>query len=202
MLFNRQKLQTIVCIGDSLTACGAPDGRYTDHLANWLKKHTVINKSINGDTLAGGRKRFEKDVIENSPDIVIIALGANDFWQKTRSIEALKTDLEDMVKRAKEINAKVIIASCFGDRKFESELLVEFSSEKFDWADTIAKMEKEIVEQYNCYYVPNMQIDIKPNGTPPYWADNNHPNKSGNEFVAKRILKPLKKAIRKKTWQN
>ena len=202
VLFNRQKPQTIVCIGDSLTTCGLPDGRYTDHLGKWLKKHTVINKGINGDSLAGGRKRFEKDVIENSPDIVVIALGANDFWRKVRPIKDLKNDLEDMVKRAKKIDAEVIIASCFGDREFESEVLVEFGSEKFNWADAIAKMEMEIVEQYGCYYVPNMQIDIKPNGAALYWADRNHPNKSGNEFVAKRILTPLKKAIRKKSWCN
>ena len=61
---SRQKSQTIVCIGDSLTACGLPGGSYTDHLSKWLKKHTVINKGIGGDTLAGGRKRFEKDVLQ------------------------------------------------------------------------------------------------------------------------------------------
>ena len=202
VFFSRQKSQTIVCIGDSLTACGGPGDRYSDYLAKWLKKHTVINKGVNRDTLAGGRKRFEKDVIANSPDIVVIALGANDFWRKTRSIEELKADLEDMVKRARKIKAEVVIASCFGGRDFESEVLVEFGSERFSWAGAIAKMEKEVVEQYNCYYVPNMQVDIKPNGTAQFWADQLHPNKSGNEFVARRILKPLKKAIRKKTWRD
>ena len=53
------------------------------------------------------------------------------------------------------------------------------------------------VKRYDCFYVPNMQIDIKPNWTIPYWDDKNHPNELGNEFVAKRILPELKRALKK-----
>jgi len=43
-----------------------------------------------------------------------------------------------------------------------------------------------------------MQMDIKPNSREPYWADKNknHPNKKGNKYVAKRILKQLNKALK------
>ena len=191
------KPMTIVCIGDSLTVCGGKDGRYTDWLSEFLPKHKIVNKGINGDILAGGRARFQSDVLDLTPDIVIIELGANDFWQQKRTIEELQTDLADMVKRAKEANIEVVIASCFGQREYQDEKSVEFDNSRYDFAKAIGQMEQVVCKQYDCYYVPNMQIDIKPNGTIPYWGDNNHPNKTGNELVAKRILPELKKAIKR-----
>jgi len=193
----KKEPKTIICIGDSLTTCGGADGRYTDYLAKWLPRHKIINKGVDGDTLAGGRARFQKDVIDLKPDIVVIELGANDFWRRERPVTELRADLEDMVIRAKAIGAEVVIASCFGNRTFNTEQNVEFSQDRFDFADAIAQMETEIAKKHACFYVPNMQVDIKPNGTMPYWEDNNHPNALGNRFVAKRILKELKKALRK-----
>ena len=57
---SRKKPRTIVCLGDSLTACGGLVGKYPDYLQQQLPGHFIINKGIGGDTLAGGRKRFEK----------------------------------------------------------------------------------------------------------------------------------------------
>jgi lysophospholipase L1-like esterase len=56
-------------------------------------------------------------------------------------------------------------------------------------------MEAEIVKKYNCFYIPNIQADIKPNTNDEFWVDRNHPNSLGNEFVAKRIFEELKKAL-------
>lgn len=188
--------RTIVCFGDSLTVCGEPDGRYSDWLAKWLPNDVIINKGINRDTLAGGRARFEQDVLALKPDIVIIELGANDFWQMKRDISQLKADLEDMVARAKQAGIKVVIASCFGRRDYLAEETVEFEPFRYGFADRIWQMEEEICKKYGCFYVPNMHVDIKPNGKEPYWADKLHPNKKGNKFVAKRILAELKKALK------
>ena len=193
----RSNPKTIVCIGDSLTACGGKDGKYSDWLSKFLPKHKIINKGINGDTLAGGKIRFKRDVLDNKPDVVVIELGANDFWQKKRTIKELEADLTHMVLLAKGECVEVVIASCFGKRDYHKEKKVEFNNAKFDFAEAIGHMEQQICKKYDCYYVPNMQIDIKPNGKIPYWGDNNHPNKIGNEFVAKRILPELKKALKK-----
>lgn len=183
---------TIVCLGDSLTLCGGTDGKYSDWLARLLPNDTIINKGLEGDTLAGGRSRFQRDVLDKYPDIVVIALGANDFWKANRQISQLKADLEDMLSRAKAAGIQVIIASTFGARDFASEKRPEFGPERFDFAYGIAQMEKQLTTEYNCTYIPNMQADIKPNGRVPYWQDQLHPNEIGNEFVAKRILEAIK----------
>ena len=197
LLFAGCRKRTIVCIGDSLTVCGGDEGRYTDYLTKWLSSDIVVNKGVNGDTLAGGRDRFERDVLSLGADVVVIELGANDFWQKKRPIEELKADLEDMVIRAKKAGIEVVIASCFGGRDFEKEPKIEFGRDRFDFGAAIAEMEAEIVAEYGCFYVPNMQIDIKPNGKVPYWRDDNHPSAVGNEFVARRILEQIEKALAK-----
>ncbi len=188
--------KTIVCIGDSLTACGGSNGKYTDHIQQLLPGNIIINKGIGGDTLAGGRKRFEQDVLKLQPDIVVIELDANDYWQMKRSVNELRDDLEYMVKQCSDKNIKVVIASCFGHRIQKNIKEKGESTKRAEYALEIAKMEIGIVEKYNCFYVPNIQADIKPNTRREFWSDNNHPNKLGNELVAKRILKELKKALR------
>jgi len=70
---------TMVCFGDSLTAgYGAREGNsYPDFLQKRVNLK-IINSGVSGDTTVDARKRFEEDVLEHNPDIVVIELGAND----------------------------------------------------------------------------------------------------------------------------
>ncbi len=80
----------IVCIGDSIT--GWADLSKYMKFSNILELMigtrigfdavTVINKGIGGDTTTGVRERFDVDVIENNPDIVIMLIGGNDVARK------------------------------------------------------------------------------------------------------------------------
>jgi len=189
----------IICFGDSLTTCGGQNGRYSDWLARWMPDTTIINKGIDGNTLADGRARFQQDVLDLKPAVVIIALGTADFWLMERDVSQLKADLEDIVARAKKAHIEVIIASSFGERDYLAEEKVEFGPERYGFADRIWQMEEEICEKYGCFYVPNMHADIRPNGTESYWLDMIHPNRQGNRSVAKRILKEFKKALNAST---
>ena len=179
----------IVCFGDSLTACGGPGGHYSDWLAKMLPDCEIINRGISGDTLGGGRKRFAKDVMKLHPDILVFELGANDYWRRKRTLDDLKKDYEYMIKTAHDAGIKIVIAGCFGAdydpvRKIDTS---RTGLARKDYACGIAAMEFEFARRYACVYIPVMQADIKPNGSIPYWSDKNHPNKKGNEFVAKRI---------------
>lgn len=187
----------VVCIGDSLTACGGPGGHYTDFLATWLPQCEVINKGIGGNTLAQGRARYPQDVLALHPDIVVIELGANDFWKAKRPVEELAADLEYMVKAARQAGAQVVIASCFGDVE-SGDPSPEFQEDVHArYARGIARFERDICARYGCFYVPNMQIHIKPvKDHPECWDNTHHPNKTGNESVARQILPELEKALR------
>lgn len=154
----------IVCIGDSLTACGGDNGRYTNWLAGSLQGCEIINKGINGDTLAGGRARFQKD------------------------------DLEFMIKEAQKKNIKVVIAGVFGNMLDEKGNPIPKVRGTDDFGRQILEMERDLAGKYRCGHVENIQADLRDSK---YWEDANHPNKAGNEFVARRLLPQIKTMLRK-----
>ena len=186
----------VVCIGDSLTACGGPGGRYTDWLAAWMPEAEIINKGIGGNTLAQGRARYQQDILDLNPNVVVIELGANDFWRAKRPLDELAADLDYMVSAARHAGAQVVIASCFGDAG-NGDASPEFQEDVHArYACGIAQVEQDVCIRYACFYVPNMQFDIKPVvDYPQYWGDDRHPNKAGNELVARRIFAELEKAM-------
>ena len=95
----RDRRPVLVCLGDSLTSCGGADGHYSHWLAKYMPYVKVIDAGIGGDTLDGGRARFERDVLRRRPDLLLIALGANDFWRRARTVEEMGQDLDAMVKQ-------------------------------------------------------------------------------------------------------
>jgi acyl-CoA thioesterase-1 len=80
--------QTIVAIGDSIVY-GLHDeqgrGGWVGRLAEMLRRtypdraYRVVNAGINGDTSAGVLQRLDRDAIAPRPDLVIVAIGTNDF---------------------------------------------------------------------------------------------------------------------------
>jgi lysophospholipase L1-like esterase len=76
-------VRRIVAFGDSTTAAHeAVEQVYLQRLAGALRargsKATVINAGVAGNTTADACMRFQKDVLEHEPDIVIIQFGLND----------------------------------------------------------------------------------------------------------------------------
>jgi len=189
----RERKPRVVCFGDSLTSCGGSGGRYSDYLAHALPGMLVINKGVSGETLADGRRRFRRDVLDLGPAALVIALGANDWKRNERSIEALREDLEFMVRSAREAGIRVVIAGVFGEHPDPAgRALRERHKGPEGLAPQIHRMEREIAARYGCGYVPNMQIDLN---TPDCWDATGHPSPAGNRLVAQRILEPLREVL-------
>jgi lysophospholipase L1-like esterase len=193
---TRDRRPVVVCIGDSLTSCGGKKGHYCDWLRGLMPEARIVDAGIGGDTLDGGRARFERDVSKWRPAVVLIALGANDFWRDSRPVEEMAEDLEAMIQRAQELGSRVIVASCFGDRAYWEEVCTEFEPGRYELAASIAAMERKLCAKYGCRYIPNMQADVKPNRLPPFWDETDHPCSNGNERVAMRLLPGLRSAFR------
>ncbi|MBQ9432368.1 MAG: SGNH/GDSL hydrolase family protein [Kiritimatiellae bacterium] len=190
----KDRRPVLVCLGDSLTSCGGPNGHYSDYLQRELPDIRVINSGIGGDTLEGAWARFERDVLRYKPRAVLIALGANDFWQNSREVSEMRQDLENMIIELQARNCRVVVADCFGDRDLWNEVSTEFSPRRNKLAADIGAMQTELCRKYGCVYVPNLQLDIKPNRLPPYWDETDHPSPKGNEQVAMRLLPAIRKA--------
>ena len=68
----------------------------------------VANSSISGETTAGGLARLPAVLAKERPDIVIVALGANDALQG-QDLTQTQRNLQEMVDLAHKAQAKVLI---------------------------------------------------------------------------------------------
>ncbi len=118
---------TIVALGDSTTAERFVDGRwmqvYCDLLRNELPQYgitgSVINKGVPSNTSTDAMARFQSDVLDLNPDLVIIQLGINDsaydVWKEPPateprvSLNTTKANLTSMVQQLKSAGSDVIL---------------------------------------------------------------------------------------------
>jgi lysophospholipase L1-like esterase len=112
----------ITAIGDSTTA-GTPAyrspvesppsgcGDVTSQYAYWLTQaHAeweVLNKGVNGERSDQIRARFERDVIDENPAIVVVIAGVNDVYQGRPAGHVIE-QLEWMYSRAAQAGIPVI----------------------------------------------------------------------------------------------
>jgi len=104
----------VVAFGDSLTAgLGVmPDDSYPAQLQARLRAegyaYRVVNAGASGDTTAGGRRRVDW-ALKNKPDIVIVALGANDAL-RGQDLASVRSNLDGIVARFQKAGARVLMA--------------------------------------------------------------------------------------------
>src|SRR5689334_14899816 len=102
--------RVIVALGDSLTAgLGvARDEAYPALLEARLRRENlgyhVVNAGVSGDTSAGGRRRVDW-VLRTKPEVVIVALGANDGLRGL-PVDELRDNLEAIVRRVQGAGAR------------------------------------------------------------------------------------------------
>ena len=188
----------IVCFGDSLTSCGGPGGRYSDMLQASLPGCRLVNSGKGGDTIGGGLARIQAAVLDHHPQVVVLGLGANDYWRRKRTLADLQRDYESIVAQCTAAGAKVVLISCFGNDALPGGAVPDFGRAGIPldhYAAGLAIIERALAEKYHCGYVPDMQCAITPKGRKDLWSDKNHPNAAGNRIVADTILPELRKFL-------
>ena len=104
----------ILVVGDSISAgYGLAAGQVwvaqlQTRLAAERYPHRVVNASITGDTMAGGRARLPALLKEHRPSIVIIELGGNDAL-RGQQLASTRANLDAMVTASQAANAKVVV---------------------------------------------------------------------------------------------
>jgi acyl-CoA thioesterase-1 len=107
------RVPVILDFGDSLTAgYGLPAGQaFPARLEAWLHQQgieaRVVNAGVSGDTTAGGLARLDW-ALADKPDLVILALGANDAL---RGIEpsSVRENLDKMIGKIEASGAKMLL---------------------------------------------------------------------------------------------
>ena len=106
--------RTLLVMGDSLSAgygMAAEQGWVSllaDELAGEHPDWRVVNASISGETSAGGAARIIGEAWRNRPDVVVIALGANDGLRGL-PLREMRRNLARMIGVAQHVDARVLL---------------------------------------------------------------------------------------------
>ena len=67
-----------------------------------------MNASVSGETTAGGLRRLPEDLKRHDPDLVVIALGANDAL-RGQPIAGIRGNIEQMARLARKAGAQPVL---------------------------------------------------------------------------------------------
>ena len=122
----------IVALGDSLTAGWglAADEAFPARLETRLRRegytYRVVNAGVSGDTTAGGLRRVDW-VLRARPEIVIVALGANDGL-RAQSPQAMRANLEAIIARLQQADAGILLAGMRLPPNYGAEYTTQFEA--------------------------------------------------------------------------
>ena len=106
--------RTALVFGDSLSAAyGLSADQGWVHLLGERAKRSgldwrFVNASISGETTAGGLRRLPEDLKRHKPDLVVIALGANDAL-RGQPVQGIRANIEQMVKLTRTARAEPVL---------------------------------------------------------------------------------------------
>jgi acyl-CoA thioesterase I len=181
----------VVVLGDSLTAgLGvAADEAFPARLQARIRAegyaYRVTNAGVSGDTTAGGLRRVDW-VLRANPEIVIVALGANDGL-RGQSPPAIRANLEEIVARLQAAGARVLLVGMRLPPNYGADYTKEFEA----IFPAVARRAKAALMPF---LLDGVAADPRLNQ-----ADGIHPTAAGQQIMADRVwpyLRPLLRPVK------
>ncbi|HEX7708850.1 MAG TPA: arylesterase [Thermoanaerobaculia bacterium] len=169
----------VIAFGDSLTAgVGAPAGEdYASRVSETIGV-PILNAGVSGDTTEAALARLEDDVLSQSPRIVVVGLGGNDFLRRV-DIATTEANLRRIVRESQQAGAMVVL------------LGFRFPS----FGASYESMYERIAKEEGALLVDDLLDGILSN--PSLRSDEIHPNAAGYAIMAERVSGPLRSLIEK-----
>jgi acyl-CoA thioesterase-1 len=176
----------VAVLGDSLTAGfgvaaeEAFPALLQARLAREGYDYRVVNAGVSGDTTAGGLRRVDW-VLRAKPEVVIVALGANDGL-RGQSPGAMGENLEAIIARLTAAGARVLLAGMRMPPNYGADYTREFAA-------TFAGVARRARVPLMPFLLEGVAADprfLQPDGI--------HPNAAGHRIIADRLwpyLRPL-----------
>jgi lysophospholipase L1-like esterase len=158
--------ENIICFGDSLTP---------SQLAGIIGR-PVINAGVEGDTAAGALTRLNKDVLSNSPRIVLITLGGNDLMSGVEE-EVFSRNLKSIIVLIQNRGALVIVGG----------IEIPF------WGKEFWEVYEQVCQETGAVLINNVLQGII--DKPELMEDVIHPNSAGYTIIAQRFYKAMKQYL-------
>lgn len=187
----QSKVTKIVFLGDSLTAgYGLPSPQaWPEQVQKRLKengyKTKIINAGVSGDNTANGLARYDWSVGSTDADILVLALGGNDFLQGV-SPKRTQENLKDIIEQAQEDGLTVILAGV------TPPLIARLGTR----GKAYAAVYPDLAKTYKLSYFPSILEGVS--GKPELLQrDGLHPTKAGVEVMADRFALHLSDVLDK-----
>ncbi|MBI2016358.1 MAG: arylesterase [Candidatus Rokubacteria bacterium] len=179
----------IVALGDSITSgLGVTaDEAYPALLEARLRRegyaYRVVNAGVSGDTTAGGLRRVDW-ILRAEPEIVIVALGANDGL-RGQDPKALRENLDLIVIRLRRAGVRVLLAGMRVPPNYGAAYAREF-----------AAVFPDVARRHGAALMPflldGVAADPRLNQ-----SDGLHPTAAGHQAIADRLWPHLRPLLRR-----
>mgnify|MGYP002641122485 FL=1 len=180
-LFAKDTGVKVVILGDSISAgLGVePEQAFPFLVQDMLKQKgfafvKITNGSISGSTMAGATSRL-KWYLKTKPDILVLALGANDGLRGL-STDLMTQNLEKAIILAKKNGIKVILAGMKIPPNYGAEYAKAFESSFVSLA-----------QKHDLPFIPFLLKDVAGKSFLNQ-ADGIHPNPEGHKIIATTVF--------------
>ena len=181
---------TILVYGDSLSAAygiGQKEGWVTlleERLKQRKLDYSVANASISGETTSGGAARIDDALARFKPDVVIVALGANDGLRGL-PVPEMKANLVRIIGAAQARKARVLVAGMrmppnYGPR----------------YTQAFQQAFAEVAKERRAAYVPFLLDGIADNRDL-FLADQIHPSAQAQPIILETVWKGLEPLLKR-----
>jgi acyl-CoA thioesterase-1 len=166
---------TILAFGDSLTyGVGVENEDSYPAVLATLTRRTVINAGISGETTKDGLTRFEHELDEAQPHLVILLEGGNDIL-RGHNLKNTKQNLAKMIKLAHQRDIQVLLIGVPEKKLFS----------------TVAKFYPELATEHKLVFADSLISSLL--RSPEYKSDPIHFNEQGYKKMAHSIYDLLVK---------
>jgi len=212
-------LPIVITFGDSTTATRGDLTIYSQVISEEIRGIKVINAGIGGNNTNHAKARFDKDVLDPSPDIVVIQFGINDaaidVWKDPPatasrvSLADYETNLRQFIDTLAENGTAVILMTpnplrwtermreMYGQPPYNPKDEDGFNFRLKQYAGKVRGLAEEkklpLVDVYQLFEAhgakPGKSVDE-------LLLDGVHPNEAGQRIVADRLIPLVRKKIK------
>jgi lysophospholipase L1-like esterase len=174
---------TVLCLGDSLTE-GTVGVGFVPFLEELLPGNQYVNLGVNGDTIAGLRRRAER--LTQRGDVAVIWIGTNDVmlhpdWDDNSAAEEnYRSLLRAVVTRARRVSTLPPLVA-----EAEYAKMYEYSLGR------ATEMVKRLSEEAGCRYL-DIQASFARRQGRQFTVDGAHLNQAGARLVAEVLSEHLR----------
>jgi len=186
---NGKKI-TLVCLGDSLTAGYGATASFEEDKSKsypaYLEKKdniSVINAGVSGDTTTQALARVDSDVLPEYPEIIIILLGANDFF-KNIPFSTTQDNFQQIIEKVDDGNRKIYLAKFYTDAMASLISILGLSGTFSQYNDMFNTL---VTSSSNIELIEDIWTGVW--GVREHMSDPIHPNAKGYEIMADNIYK-------------